>query len=503
MAPNNKNLKNTESNKVATNSIYSLLPPILTTLLAIWVTPFLLHNLTPEIYGIWVLIASIVGPIALLEFGVSEATAKFVAASEEKRDLNQSNNIISSTMLFNIVISIAGMLLIFIIAYFLPFIGFKINPLHMVSAQGAFYLAGINFVLIRIIGVYEGTFKAIQDFRSLSLITSAGRILYSLAGVAAILLNLGLVGVVGFQTLSYLLILIIWIIKARKDASQFSFTPAFHKYEFIFTFKYGAWNTLGRLSSIAMQNVDKIILGVLLSTAMVGYFHTAFLIYISSFMIVAPFSYSLMPYFSVLDERKDNTLLQDRLEHSIWLLSSLVIMISIPFFVFSYEVLRYWISVDAANYMSTPLRFLILANWISSLNLGLGQFILGVNLVKYNAIWGWMRGIIATLLTIVLISIYGVAASGIGLFISQLTLIWLIYIVWKKRLEEMVSYLKFIKIFIQPLTCGAITVALLLIMKQVIQLNIPNLPVLVAVLLVTGLMTIFLFIVLNMLFKQD
>ena len=496
--------KNKETRRVVSNSLYNVVPAIVTLSLAIFVTPFLLTNLTPNIYGVWVLIGSIAGPIALLEFGTSEAAAKYIAASEERGDHTCSNNIISSVMLFNIAISIVGIILIFCIAYFLPEMGLKIELKDIYSAQISFYITGIGFAIIRIIGVYEGVFKAVQDFKTISIVTTLGRILYSLSAVMAILLGHGLIGVVMFQTVSYFIILIIWIIRSNIFIPQFSFFPSLKKDEFLLIFKYGGWNTLGRVSSVVMQNIDKIVLGALVGTVTVAYFNTAFLIYVTFFMIAVPFSSSLMPYFSVLEERGVGSqgLLFERLRYSVWLLSNFVIILSIPFFVFSYEVLEYWINKEAANQMSHVLRFLILANWISSLNIGLGQFILGVNLVKYNAMWGWMRGALSTILTIVLIDTYGIAAAGLGGFISQFSLIWLIYIVWKVKLTKLVNFGNFIKIFIQPLTVGLIVVVILLYIKSLKLFVVTDVSSLIYLLFSFGIISVILTAIMNYTFPS-
>ena len=198
---------NKESIKVAINSLYGLIVPIIVGLMGFWVTPYLLNKLSPEVYGIWVLIASIIGPIALLEFGMSEATSKYVAVTEEKKNTDQSNKFIESTIFFNIIISLSGFVIICLIGYFLPFFGFGISNQYIEIAQKSFFIAGLNFCIIRFIGVCEGVFKAIQDFKTISIVTTTGRILYSLAGVAAAYLSYGLVGVVLFQAFSYLFIL--------------------------------------------------------------------------------------------------------------------------------------------------------------------------------------------------------------------------------------------------------------------------------------------------------
>ena len=494
---------NKESLKVAINSIYSLIVPFIVGFMGFWVTPYLLNKLTPEVYGIWVLIASIIGPLALMEFGVSEAIAKFVATSEEKNDTKLSNRIIESTIFFNVIVSLIGLIIITTIAYYLPLLGFGIPNDYLLLSQKAFFIAGLNFAVIRFIGVFEGIFKAIQDFRTISFVTTTGRILYSIAGVLAASLEFGLVGVVAFQAVSYVIILIIWFNQLRIKRPQFSFKPKFHREEFLLTFKYGSWNTLGRVASIMMKNMDKILLASFLSISLVGYFNTAWILSISSFIIVLPFSNSLLPYFSILDGRKNKNLLHERLAYSTWLLSNLTILISIPLFIFSHEILSLWINAECANYMENPLRFLILANWVSSLNIGLGQFIMGVDLVRENTIWLWARGIISITLTFFFIKHFGVHTAGLGYFISQFSIAWLIFIVWKKRFHKKIDFVDFIRGFLQPLASGFFVMYILLIIKSAIGMQITSLLILVFCLLITGIISVILTILINLLFEKD
>lgn len=494
---------NKESIKVAINSLYGLIVPIIVGLMGFWVTPYLLNKLSPEVYGIWVLIASIIGPIALLEFGMSEATSKYVAVTEEKKNTDQSNKFIESTIFFNIIISLSGFVIICLIGYFLPFFGFGISNQYIEIAQKSFFIAGLNFCIIRFIGVCEGVFKAIQDFKTISIVTTTGRILYSLAGVAAAYLSYGLVGVVLFQAFSYLFILILWIYILKTKTPQFSFWPNFHKEEFFLTFKYGSWNTVGRIASILMKNADKVLIGSFLSVSLVGFFNAAWLLSNFSFIIVLPFSGSLMPYFSILEERNNKRLLHDRLEYSTWLLSNLIILISIPFFIFSYEILYLWISPECALYMASPLRFLILANWISSLNIGLAQFILGVGLVRENTIWSLSRGFTSIIMTFFLIKYIGIKTAGLGSFLSQFSVIWLIFIVWKKRFIQDLNFSSFLRGFLQPLICGSLIVFILLIVKTIINQKVETFFPLILILIITGLISIILFIIFNLIFIRD
>src|SRR5260221_7270395 len=68
--------------------------------LVVWffLTPFVIHQLGPSDYGLWVLIGSVAAYGALLEFGIANAITKYVAEFLVHDDHEQAGRLIATAL---------------------------------------------------------------------------------------------------------------------------------------------------------------------------------------------------------------------------------------------------------------------------------------------------------------------------------------------------------------------------------------------------------------------
>src|SRR5262249_16133486 len=68
--------------------------------LGIWffLTPFILHQLGPTGYGIWILVGSVVAYGALLNFGMTGAIVKYIAEHRAKGESEQAQSLVATAL---------------------------------------------------------------------------------------------------------------------------------------------------------------------------------------------------------------------------------------------------------------------------------------------------------------------------------------------------------------------------------------------------------------------
>jgi O-antigen/teichoic acid export membrane protein len=83
-------------------------------IIAIAIMPFIIKSLGDRLYGIWVLIAGIIGYYGILDFGLSTAVSRFVSRciGEGKEDQDkQINTILSTSFVFFVIVGIVVLLI--------------------------------------------------------------------------------------------------------------------------------------------------------------------------------------------------------------------------------------------------------------------------------------------------------------------------------------------------------------------------------------------------------
>lgn len=83
--------------KMFTGSVLRVLSLGSTVLISFFMMPFLVHNLGNEQYGLWLVVAAIVGFYGFFDLGITTAVGKYAAASVGKEDYEDVNRIINTS----------------------------------------------------------------------------------------------------------------------------------------------------------------------------------------------------------------------------------------------------------------------------------------------------------------------------------------------------------------------------------------------------------------------
>src|SRR5665647_3043949 len=68
--------------------------------LVVWffLTPFMLSRIGQSVYGIWVLVGSLVSYGGLLDFGIANAITKYVAEYHARDDFEQARSLVATAL---------------------------------------------------------------------------------------------------------------------------------------------------------------------------------------------------------------------------------------------------------------------------------------------------------------------------------------------------------------------------------------------------------------------
>jgi len=92
-------------------SAFRILNIFATTTVSLLMMPFVVHTLGDRMYGLWGLVATLLGYYGLLDFGLTPAVCQHVAAALGRGDRAACNNVVSASLRFLLLVGVLVLLL--------------------------------------------------------------------------------------------------------------------------------------------------------------------------------------------------------------------------------------------------------------------------------------------------------------------------------------------------------------------------------------------------------
>jgi len=128
-----------------------------------FLSPYILHRLGNEAFGLWILIFSLTGYYGLLDIGIRQSVVRYVAKFAANGDNDQLNRFVNTCLFTYAVIAVFALLATAICAWYLP-AWFRIPyDLHR-AARILVLISGTGVALTFPLSVLAGILSGLQDF---------------------------------------------------------------------------------------------------------------------------------------------------------------------------------------------------------------------------------------------------------------------------------------------------------------------------------------------------
>ena len=334
--------------------------------LSFFATPFIVHRLGVDFYGILTLVGITVGYFAFLELGLGQAMVKYISQYLSQGEEGKIRKTFWSCLLVYFFIGSFGAILIVISA---PILIEKLFNIPQASKEMALFclrLGGIGFLLSMLSGATSGVLKALGKFDFLNRI---GIILGTLQiGLTVLLLVIGfsLKEIVLANILIQVIGFFIYSVFARKFLPYLG-GPCWDTATFLNLLRFGGFVTISAITAPILVNIEKIFLTALRSIAALTYYSIPYSIAARLSIIPSSLSGVLFPAFSFLDGSKDKRAIKE-LHYRGTLYILLLIGFPVLFFaLFSRLFLTAWLGADFAMQSTDILIILSFAMLINAL----------------------------------------------------------------------------------------------------------------------------------------
>lgn len=333
---------NTRARILIKNTFLNFFTQIWLILIFMVTTPVVVHNLGDEAYGILSLIMVTVGYFGFLDLGISQATLKFISEHLVRDDMGEVHRMISTSVLFSLAVGVLGAAAIIFLTPYLIELVFKVPPALKDETRVSFYIFSGWLIASLLQGALQTVPAALQRFDLINLING---IALSLQGVVSVWLVMS-----GFHLKEVVaLYLIIRILSASAFfVILFKLLPGIQlrlKWDgsvFLKLFGFGKWVLVSYIVGPLMVNLDRVLIGSLLSVAAVTYYAVPYAVITKLGIIPGSAAPVLFPTFSERGAMMDNSFLRGLFSRSLRILNLAILPFAVILFIFADEILRIW-----------------------------------------------------------------------------------------------------------------------------------------------------------------
>jgi O-antigen/teichoic acid export membrane protein len=180
-----------------------------------FLSPFIVHHLGDTAYGVWALLAALVGYLGLLDFGVRGAVTRYVAHHHAANDSESCSSIVSAGLAMYGMLGSLVIVIAVVIAYLSPFL-FNIPEAYVDDTRIVLIVGGVTMAVTMLGAVFGGIIAGLQRFDISSGIEVAVTTIRAAAIVTALSQGYGLVSLATIHLAGSLLSgLTAWVIARR------------------------------------------------------------------------------------------------------------------------------------------------------------------------------------------------------------------------------------------------------------------------------------------------
>jgi O-antigen/teichoic acid export membrane protein len=382
-------------------------------LVGIFLSPYILHRLGDDAFGLWILIFSVTGYYGLFDLGIRSSIVRYIAKYSANNEREQLNRLVNTAMFSYSLIGMTAMLITLLATYYVDSI-FKVPGEFLVTARWLLLMVGTSVSLGFPIGVFSGILEGLQRFYLLnsisitSTLVRASLIVWALRHgggllmVALITVSLPLIaGVANFLTVLRLLPL------------QFGLQYV-NKASFRNIASYSGTTFLIIIAGRLRFKTDALIIGTFLSAAAVTYFTIGSRLVDYASETVSSLAQIFIPMSSQSQAKGDVDAVRKIFVLGNRACAFIIFPIAAIFTILGKSIIESWVG---AKYVATSYPILLVLLYPTTLMLAQsasGRTLWGLAKHRVLAWVTLVEGVANLVLSIILVRRYGILGDAIG-----------------------------------------------------------------------------------------
>jgi len=379
----------------------------------ILLSPFILHHLGDEAFGLWILIFSLTGYYGLFDLGIRSSIVRYVAKYTATNDQDDLDRLISTAMFSYGTVAVASMIVTLVATYYVNSI-FRIPGGSVATARWLLLMVGVSVSLGFPLGVFGGILEGMQRFYLLNFTTVSSTLVRSLLIVLALEHGRGLL-TVAFITVCFPLInqvvnaVAVFRLLPLRLGSQFIDRATLRKIA-----SYSGTTFLIIVAARLRFKTDALVIGTFVSAAAITYFTIGSRLVDYASELVSSLAQIFVPMSSQSHAKGDMDALRKMLVLGNRACASIIFPITAIFTILGKSVIEVWVG---PKYVSTSYPVLLVLLYPTTLMLAQhssGRILWGM--AKHQT-WAWVvlaEGAANLILSVLLVRPYGILGDAVG-----------------------------------------------------------------------------------------
>lgn len=313
-----------------------------------FLAPFIVHRLGNTAYGVWVLLASLVGYMGLLDLGIRSAVTRYVARFHALGEDGDASRIVSAGLGLFTLLGLAAVLIAAVLAVLVDRI-FNIPASLVGTARYVFVVGGVTVGASLVFGVFGGVVAAMQRFDINSGLEVAVGLLRAALVVIALLAGQGLAGLATIQLACTIVggVGSWWV--ARRVYPQLRGTFAgWHRAYVRQIFSFSAYLSILHWSGSLIFEADSLVIGAFLPVGRITFFAIAASLTNYARNVISGISQTAAPRASAMDAGGSHEDLRDVVLRLGRVATLVILPITITFLLRGATFIRLWMGTEYA-----------------------------------------------------------------------------------------------------------------------------------------------------------
>jgi O-antigen/teichoic acid export membrane protein len=412
-------------NKLLKNSIFGSGSFVVVSIVALITTPYFVIKLTAEVYGVYILLTSLVGYYGLADLGLGQGVIKFVSENVARGDRKQAVRYINAAVLVQFTI---GILVTALFSFFAEGLVklLRIPALWTTIAILGIRLCSFGFLFSLLSSTLAAALQGLQRFDITSTIEACMNILLNIVIVCLLLFGYGLREIIFATTVSSIVIFIIYIFALRINFPDWGFSFQLPQKELKELFYFSFFLFISRASNLFANFIVRYIVAVFAGPAAVTIFVVPAKLLGAIGGVLSSGANAVFPYASEV-HTVEPAKIKKIFRGGSRIFAAISIPVLITIVLYSRQLLTVWMGQSFADQSWLILSILAFSGVIASQTTIPNLVITGMGHSKTLGFFGLLALISYSIFVPVFINAYGVVGAAVGMLCATIANIGFVY----------------------------------------------------------------------------
>lgn len=414
--------------RLVRNTLANAIGSVIVAVLALILTPFLLHRLGPAEYGVWLLALGLTfanGYLGVADLGLQQAGVRLVAEAHARDDVDAMNRIVATLLLCFVVLGVVLGGALALLAAAVADV-FNIEPrLHSIARQ-VFVLVGVQIALDLPAAAFMALVEGTQRYGVLRLLDVGPRVVWAAAVVVAVSAGRGAVSMAVISLAVAAVVAVVAYLLARRIEPRLRVSPRLANRAMYRTVLSNGVSFLAlRLSSIVYRQMDRFIIGIVLTSASVARYEVAYKIHATAAIALAVAPSAVMPAAAYLGVASDTSQLRTLYLRGTKYAIALCLPVSVAAVLYARALIVTWVGDEYAGLTDTTRLFLAYPMFVAVHTVGVTMLV-GIGRMRPVMLLGALAVALNLVLSAALAPHFGINGVVWGTLVGY-AVVWIPY----------------------------------------------------------------------------